>query len=100
MPTGILFGQICVVLGVAFGGVWSATQWTAHALGYQPQLGAPWLDISGVPIYEPWKLFEWWYFYDAYAPDVFLRGHRHVSLALTFGQARHDLRVGPLGRCG
>jgi type IV secretion system protein VirD4 len=74
MPTGILFGQICVVLGVAFGGVWSATQWTAHALGYQPRLGAAWFDISGVPVYEPWKLFEWWYFYDAYAPDVFLRG--------------------------
>ncbi len=74
MPTGILFGQICVVLGVAFGGVWSATQWTAHALGFQPRLGAAWFDISGVPVYEPWKLFEWWYFYDAYAPDVFLRG--------------------------
>jgi len=74
MPIGILFGQIFVVLGVAFGGVWSATQWTAHALGYQPRLGAAWFDFSGVPVYEPWKLFEWWYFYDAYAPDVFLRG--------------------------
>ena len=74
MPTGILFGQIFVVLGVALSGVWSATQWTAHALGYQPQLGAAWFDVSGVPVYEPWKLFEWWYFYDAYAPDVFLRG--------------------------
>ncbi|WP_454902912.1 conjugal transfer protein TraG [Variovorax gossypii] len=74
MPTGILFGQIFVVLGVAFGGVWSATQWTAHALGHQPRLGAAWFDMSGVPVYEPWKLFEWWYFYDAYAPDVFLRG--------------------------
>lgn len=74
MPTGILFGQIFVVLGVAIGGVWAATQWTAHALGYQPRLGAAWFDISDVPVYEPWKLFEWWYFYDAYAPDVFVRG--------------------------
>jgi type IV secretion system protein VirD4 len=74
MPTGILFRQIFVVLGVAFSGVWAATQWTAHALGYQPRLGAEWFDISDVPVYEPWKLFEWWYFYDAYAPDVFLRG--------------------------
>lgn len=74
MPTGILFGQIFVVLGVALSGVWSATQWTAHALGYQQRLGAAWFDISDVPVYEPWKLFEWWYFYDAYAPDVFLRG--------------------------
>jgi len=74
MPTGILFGQIFVVLGVALSGVWAATQWTAHALGYQRQLGAAWFDISDMPVYEPWKLFEWWYFYDAYAPDVFLRG--------------------------
>ncbi|MBS0483519.1 MAG: conjugal transfer protein TraG [Proteobacteria bacterium] len=72
--TGILFGQIFVVLGVALGGVWGATQWTAHALGYQPQLGPAWFDVSGTPVYEPWKLFEWWYFYDAYAPRVFERG--------------------------
>ncbi|KQW60454.1 conjugal transfer protein TraG [Variovorax sp. Root411] len=72
--TGILFEQIAVVLGVAVGGVWAATQWTAHALGYQARLGPAWFDLSGVPIYEPWKLFEWWYFYDAYAPHVFERG--------------------------
>lgn len=71
---GILFGQIAVVLGVAFGGVWAATQWTADVLGYQARLGSAWFDFSGIPVYEPWKLFEWWYFYDAYAPDVFLRG--------------------------
>jgi type IV secretion system protein VirD4 len=74
MPTGILFGQMAVVLGVAWCGVWAATQWTAAALGYQALLGMPWFDLAGIPIYEPWKFFEWWYFYDAYAPDVFLRG--------------------------
>jgi type IV secretion system protein VirD4 len=74
MPTGVLFGQILIVLATAGTGVWGATQWTAAALGYQPQLGLAWFALSGVPIYEPWKLFEWWYFYDAYAPDVFLRG--------------------------
>jgi type IV secretion system protein VirD4 len=72
--TGILFGQVFVVLGVTVGGVWAGTQWTANALGYQARLGPGWFDVSGVPVYEPWKLFEWWYFYDAYAPDVFLRG--------------------------
>ncbi|BEP62277.1 conjugal transfer protein TraG [Variovorax sp. V213] len=73
VATGILFGQILVVLGVTLGGMWAATQWTADALGYQQSLGVRWFEISGVPVYEPWKLFEWWYFYDAYAPQVFER---------------------------
>lgn len=72
--TGILFGQMVVVLVVALGGVWAATQWTAGALGYQPRLGHPALILWGIPVYEPWKLFEWWYFYGAYAPEVFERG--------------------------
>ncbi|WP_137891176.1 conjugal transfer protein TraG [Ramlibacter sp. 2FC] len=72
--TGILFGQIFVVLGVALGGVWCGTQWTAYALGYQAPLGVPWFGVFGIWVYEPWKLFEWWYFFDAYAPDVFLHG--------------------------
>lgn len=72
--TGILLGQVAAVLGVALGGVWAATQWTAHVLGYQPRLGPAWAVVAGLPIYEPWKLFEWWYWFDAYAPDIFLRG--------------------------
>jgi len=77
MPKGassVLFGQVFVVLSVTLGGVWAGTQWTAHALGYQARLGTPCGELAGVPIYEPWKLFQWWYFYDAYAPDIFLRG--------------------------
>jgi type IV secretion system protein VirD4 len=72
--TGILFGQITAVVGFTVCGVWVATQWTARALGYQQRLGAAWFDLSGLPVYEPWKLFEWWYWYDAYAPEVFSRG--------------------------
>jgi len=30
VQTGILLGQIAAVLGVTVGGVWGATQWTAH----------------------------------------------------------------------
>lgn len=74
MPTGVLFGQILIVLATAGGGVWVATQWTAAAVGYSPRLGPAWFQLSGVPVYEPWRLFEWWYFYDAYAPNIFLRG--------------------------
>jgi type IV secretion system protein VirD4 len=63
-----------VVLMVALLGVAFATQWTAAALGYQSQLGTPSLMAFGVAIYPPWRLFQWWYFYNAYAPGVFLRG--------------------------
>jgi type IV secretion system protein VirD4 len=26
------------------------------------------------PIYYPWSFFPWWYFYDAYAPPIFVEG--------------------------
>ncbi len=71
---GVLFGQIAAVFGIVIAGVWGATQWTAAALGYQLRLGSPWLDLYGTPIYYPWKLFEWWFFFDAYAPQVFDTG--------------------------
>ena len=72
--TGILFGQNVAGLGVAWCGLWAATQWTAATLGYQGRLGLPWFDLFGIPIYYPWRLFEWWYFYDAYTPNIFERG--------------------------
>ncbi|MBP2845605.1 conjugal transfer protein TraG [Dickeya oryzae] len=71
---GVLFGQIGVVFGIVIVGVWSATQWTAAALGYQLRLGSPWFDIFGTPVYHPWRLFEWWFFFDAYAPRIFDTG--------------------------
>ena len=72
--TNVLFGQIAVVFGIVIAGVWSATQWTAAALGYQLRLGSPWFDFFGTPVYHPWKLFEWWFVFDAYAPEVFNTG--------------------------
>ncbi|EPH3308015.1 MULTISPECIES: conjugal transfer protein TraG [Gammaproteobacteria] len=68
---GVLFGQIVAVFSIVIAGVWSATQWTAAALGYQLRLGSPWFDFFGTPVYHPWRLFEWWFFFDAYAPHVF-----------------------------
>lgn len=68
---GVLFGQIAVVFGIVIVSVWSATQWTAAALGYQVHLGSPWFDVFGTPIYHPWRLFEWWFFFDAYASHIF-----------------------------
>ncbi|WP_395505612.1 conjugal transfer protein TraG [Ectopseudomonas hydrolytica] len=69
--TTVLYGQVLVVLAITLSGVWGATQWTAAALGYQARLGAPWFDLLGTPVYHPWRLFEWWFVFDAYAPDVF-----------------------------
>lgn len=71
---GVLFGQIAAVFGIVIAGVWGATQWTAAVLGYQLRLGSPWFDFHGTPVYYPWKLFEWWFFFDAYAPQVFDTG--------------------------
>jgi len=70
-PTKLLIGQILVVFAIVILGVWAATQWAAFMLGYQAQLGSPWIVIAGWPIYRPWQLFHWWYWYEAYAPHVF-----------------------------
>lgn len=71
---GVLFGQITAVFGIVIVGVWGATQWTAAALGYQLRLGSPWFDLFGTPVYHPWRLFDWWFFFGAYAPEVFDKG--------------------------
>jgi len=72
--TKILWGQILIVSIVALIFVWAATQWVAFRLGFQPQLGAPLTALFGLPIYRPWQVFTWWYWYDAYAPRVFMEG--------------------------
>ncbi|WP_136661360.1 conjugal transfer protein TraG [Nitratireductor sp. XY-223] len=77
-PTTLLIGQATVVTGTITGTLWASTQLAAAQLGYQPGLGEPWFSIAGWPVYHPWRLFEWWYVYEAYAPDVF---HRAGSLA-------------------
>ncbi|WP_192182965.1 conjugal transfer protein TraG [Mesorhizobium amorphae] len=70
-PTKLLIGQIAVVFAIVILGVWAATQWCAHMLDHQPPLGGPWFAVGSWPIYKPWKLFEWWFHFDAYAPEVF-----------------------------
>jgi len=83
-PTKLLIGQICVVFGIVVLGVWTATQWAAVQLAYQPQLGPRWFTVLGAPVYRPWQLFGWWYHYEAYAPDIF---HRCGLLAAGSGLA-------------
>ncbi|CAM5761127.1 Conjugal transfer protein TraG [Labrys miyagiensis] len=72
--TRVLWGQIIVVFTIVLIMIWAATQWTAWRLGFQPQLGIPWLELAGWPIYYPPCFFVWWYEFDAYAPTVFVEG--------------------------
>src|SRR5690606_42089405 len=53
--------------------VWAATQGAAAMLGYQARLRSTCFEFAGVPLYRPWALFAWWYYYEAYAPEVFDR---------------------------
>lgn len=89
--TSVLFGQVLVVFGIVVAGTWAATQWTAAHLGYQLRLGSPWFDCLGIPVYQPWRLFKWWYWYDAYAPRLFLKGG---AIAATSGIAAAFSAIG------
>jgi type IV secretion system protein VirD4 len=46
-PARIYIGQIAVVFGIVIAATWGATEWTAAALGFQEQLGAPWFLFAG-----------------------------------------------------
>ncbi|WP_163268365.1 conjugal transfer protein TraG [Chelativorans alearense] len=72
--TKILWGQIIVVFLIILFTTWGATQYVAWSLGFQAQLGPPWFELFGVPVYYPPAIFWWWYFYEAYAPPIFATG--------------------------
>ena len=91
--TKILWGQITIVFLTVLFTTWGATQWTAWQLGFQPQLGHPWFELVGWPIYYPPSFFWWWYAYDAYAPSVFVEGAYiaasggFISIAVAIGMS-------------
>ena len=72
-PTKLLIGQVAIVFAIVIGSLWAATQWTATMLGHQARLGAAWFAVADHPVYVPWRLFEWWYAFEPYAPEVFNR---------------------------
>ena len=72
--TRILWGQLLLVAAIVLLFVWGATEWVAWRLGFQAQLGKPIGELLGLPIYPPPAFFLWWYWYDAYAPEVFIEG--------------------------
>jgi hypothetical protein len=83
--TKILWGQIVIVFGIVLATMWLATQWTAWRLGFQSQLGPPWFEFAGQPVYVPLAFFWWWYHYDAYAPRIFLDCFGHAPLCGRYG---------------
>jgi type IV secretion system protein VirD4 len=89
--TKILWGQISIVFAVVIATMWLATQWTAWRLGFQPQLGPPWFELAGAPVYMPVAFFWWWYHYDAYAPEIFLEG---AGVAASGGFAAIGIAIG------
>jgi type IV secretion system protein VirD4 len=105
--TRILWGQMLLVLLVAFLFIWAATQWTAWCLGFQAQLGPPIGEVFGVPVYHPLIFFYWWYAYDAYAPRIFMQGAAiaasgglaAIAVAITMSvlRAREAKRVSTFG---
>lgn len=72
--TRILWGQILIVSLIVLTTIWTATEWTAWRLGFQPQLGHPWFELAHVPFYLPPAFVWWWYSFDAYAPAIFVEG--------------------------
>ena len=74
MNDKILWGQIGAVAAIVILAIWAATQWTAAALGFQSELGDPWFWLGGYPVYPPPAFFWWWFAFDAYAPNIFMKG--------------------------
>jgi type IV secretion system protein VirD4 len=72
--TKILWGQVLVVSAVVLAFLWGATEWVAWRLAFQSQLGSPWFEFVGWPVYHPPSFFWWWFAYDAYARDIFVEG--------------------------
>jgi type IV secretion system protein VirD4 len=73
----------------------AATQWAAAMLGHQPALGTPVLQLLGLKLYAPWKLFVWWLAFERQAPDVFARAG---ALAAFGGLAAGAVAIGGAAR--
>ncbi|CAP56860.1 conjugal transfer protein TraG [Gluconacetobacter diazotrophicus] len=71
----ILWGQLCLCFLIVVVAWWTATQWVAWRLAFQPELGSPWTLVAGRwPVYAPFLFPWWWYEFDAYAPHIFVEG--------------------------
>lgn len=66
-------------------GWWYATQELAKSLGYQAQLGDPMFFLWGTPIYRPWQVMSWNYWYHSYAPAEFNAAMKMVFASMGAG---------------
>lgn len=91
--SNVLYGQVVATVSVALAGVWIATQSAASSLGYAPQLGRPWFEVYGYPVYQPWRLFGWWFRFGDASPSTFDRagliasGGSATAALLAFGMS-------------
>lgn len=60
--------------------VWWATQYVAARLAYQPELGEPLLRLFGFPVYRPWQVLPWNYYFHYYAPRIFIAGMLQIAV--------------------
>ena len=105
--TKILWGQVILVSAVTLAFVWGATEWVAWRLAFQSQLGFPWFEFLGRPVYQPPAFFWWWFAYDAYSRDIFVEGAYiaasggiaavAVAIAMSVWRAREAKRVTTYG---
>ena len=72
--TTILWSQFIVAAIGAVLALQTATQYVAHKLGHQPQLGEAAYHILGYPMYWPWQYWVWLYHFDYYAKAIFFQG--------------------------
>lgn len=84
-PQSILIGQIIVVFTTIILTTWYSTQWVALQFDYDAYLGSGLFSVGKHTIYSPWKLFPWWYQFDAYAPHILAKGGQIAAGGGFFG---------------
>ena len=99
--SNVLYGQVVTTVSVVLASVWIATQSAASSLGFDQQLGRPWFELRGYPVYQPWRLFGWWFRFGNASPSTFDRagliasGGSATAVLLAFGMSiwRQVLRL-------
>ena len=64
-PQAILYGHILSVLATIAENLWIATQWVVVQFDYDPYLGPARFSVVKTLVYYSWRLFEWWYAFQA-----------------------------------